>query len=322
MKSPWSPWSIHRSIDPSKHWCFWKVQMLENKASHSRKSAAFASIYKIQYQRRVLNVSKTADIGPQKFNDMSAWPKSNIETPQFQMILSYAYSLVSSSRKKRWLSRWLLVHAGMKVRRSLAYYPVSGLTIASVWVRFTGLVRHNRLWVCQKGTWFNLFRWIQQEMWQIQIRHPDLWRSLLSRPSLRWMDRSLCSGYLCKQVHMACDFQHNVRALMVRASSPMPVSDGHDVIEVPILFTVTTAAPSTTSSQRVTDYATEPGSGDRDIPEKMAAIRGLSKGKCLFRHRAWAPMHSLYALHWIWPFPHFLFPCSLPHPVLYIISYR
>ena len=67
---------------------------------------------------------------------------------------------------------------------------------------------------------------------------------------------------------MACDLQHNVRALMVRASSPMPVSDGHDVIEVPSLFTVTTAAPSTTSSQRVTDYATEPGSGDRDIPEK------------------------------------------------------
>ena len=90
---------------------------------------------------------------------------------------------------------------------------------------------------------------------------------------------------------MAADLQHNVRALMVRASSPMPVSDGHDVIEVPSLLTVTTAAPSTTSSQRVsknTDYATEPGSGDRDMPEKMAAIRVLSEalGKCLFRHLA------------------------------------
>ena len=29
---------------------------------------------------------------------------------------------------------------------------------------------------------------------------------------------------------MAGDFQHNVRALMVRVSSPMPVSDGHDEV--------------------------------------------------------------------------------------------
>ena len=79
----------------------------------------------------------------------------------------------------------------------------------------------------QEGT---LFRWIQREMWQIQIRHPDLWRSLFSRPSLRWMDHSLSSGYLCKQVNMAGDLQHNVRALMVRASSPMPVSDGRDEV--------------------------------------------------------------------------------------------
>ena len=29
---------------------------------------------------------------------------------------------------------------------------------------------------------------------------------------------------------MAGDLQHNVRALMLRASSPMPVSDGHDEV--------------------------------------------------------------------------------------------
>ena len=30
--------------------------------------------------------------------------------------------------------------------------------------------------------------------------------------------------------NMAGDLQHNVRALMLRASSPMPVSDGHDEV--------------------------------------------------------------------------------------------
>ena len=43
------------------------------------------------------------------------------------------------------------------------------------------------------------------------------------------MDRSLSSGYLCNR-QLAGDLQHNVRALMVRASSPMPVSDGRDEV--------------------------------------------------------------------------------------------
>ena len=62
-------------------------------------------------------------------------------------------------------------------------------------------------------------------MWQIEIRHLDQWRSTFSLPSLRWMDRlSVQAG------NMAGDLQHNVRALMVRASSPMPVSDGRDEV--------------------------------------------------------------------------------------------
>ena len=76
--------SIHRSIDPSN--ASDSSQALGNQPSTGvlegpnagKQSIAFQKIrsicliYKIQYRRRVLNVSKTADIGPQKFNDMSA----------------------------------------------------------------------------------------------------------------------------------------------------------------------------------------------------------------------------------------------------------
>ena len=86
-----------------------------------------------------------------------------------------------------------------------------------------------------------LFRWIQREMWQIKICHPDLWRSIFRRPSLRWMDPSLSSSYQYKQATwLVISSIMLERSLKVRASSPMPVSDGRDV----------------------TDYATEPGSGD------------------------------------------------------------
>ena len=61
-----------------------------------------------------------------------------------------------------------------------------------------------------------------------QILRPDLWRKSISRPSLTWMVLNLCNGCLYKLVNMAGDLQHNVRALMLRASSAMPVSDGRD----------------------------------------------------------------------------------------------
>ena len=66
------------------------------------------------------------------------------------MILSYAYSLAyadfyhslhldvgSSLIRKKWClsALTMLAHAGMKVRHSLACYPVSGPPIASLWVR-------------------------------------------------------------------------------------------------------------------------------------------------------------------------------------------
>ena len=67
------------------------------------------------------------------------------------------------------------------------------------------------------------------------------------------MDGSQYVHWLSVQAgNMAGDLQRTVRALMVRASSLMPVSDGHDEVS---------------SLKKVTDYATEPGSGDRDIPE-------------------------------------------------------
>ena len=45
------------------------------------------------------------------------------------------------------------------------------------------------------------------------------------------MDGSQLVQWLSAQAgNMAGDLQHNVRALMVRASSPMPVSDGHDEV--------------------------------------------------------------------------------------------
>ena len=50
----------------------------------------------------------------------------------------------------------------------------------------------------------------------------------LPQPS---MDGSQLVQWLSAQAgNMAGDLQHNVRALMVRASSPMPVSDGRDEV--------------------------------------------------------------------------------------------
>ena len=59
------------------------------------------------------------------------------------------------------------------------------------------------------------------------------------------MDGSQFVQWLSVQAgNMAGDLQHNIRALMVRVSSPMPVSDGRD--EVSSLKTA--AAPSAISS--------------------------------------------------------------------------
>ena len=45
------------------------------------------------------------------------------------------------------------------------------------------------------------------------------------------MDGSQLVQWLSAQaINRAGDRQHNVRALMVRASSPMPVSDAHDEV--------------------------------------------------------------------------------------------
>ena len=53
----------------------------------------------------------------------------------------------------------------------------------------------------------------------------------LFQPPQPQMDGSQLVWWLFVQAgNMAGDLQHNVRALMVRASSPMPVSDGHDEV--------------------------------------------------------------------------------------------
>ena len=51
------------------------------------------------------------------------------------------------------------------------------------------------------------------------------------QPPQNQMDGSQLVQWLSVQAgNMAGDLQHNVRALMVRASSPMPVMDGHDEV--------------------------------------------------------------------------------------------
>ena len=51
------------------------------------------------------------------------------------------------------------------------------------------------------------------------------------QPPQLLMDGSQLVQWLSAQAgNMAGDLQHNVRALMVRASSPMPVSDGRDEV--------------------------------------------------------------------------------------------
>ena len=42
------------------------------------------------------------------------------------------------------------------------------------------------------------------------------------------METSLSSSFLLQTGNMAGDLQHNARALVLRASSPTPVADGHD----------------------------------------------------------------------------------------------
>ena len=49
-----------------------------------------------------------------------------------------------------------------------------------------------------------------------------MWPSMDGSQLVQWL--SVQAGT------MAGDLQHNVRALMVRVSSPMPVSDGHDEV--------------------------------------------------------------------------------------------
>ena len=90
----------------------------------------------------------------------------------------------------------LLVHAGIIVLRFPALLSNNRSGHCVIVGKITCLLRHNRLWAYQEGT---LFGWIQREMWQIKIRHPDLWCNLFSRPSLRWMDHSLSSGFQYKQ---------------------------------------------------------------------------------------------------------------------------
>ena len=82
-----------------------------------------------------------------------------------------------------------------------------------------------------------MFRWTQRKMWQIKIRHPDLWRSTFSRASLRWMEHSLSSGYQYKQEIWLVISSIMLRTLIIRVSSPMPVSDGRDEVS-----SLTTAA--------------------------------------------------------------------------------
>ena len=51
------------------------------------------------------------------------------------------------------------------------------------------------------------------------------------QPSQNPMDGGQLAQWLPAEAgNMAGDLQHNVRALMLRASSPMPVSDGHDEV--------------------------------------------------------------------------------------------
>ena len=44
------------------------------------------------------------------------------------------------------------------------------------------------------------------------------------------METRLSSGFFLQADNMAGDLQHNARTLMLRASSPMPVLDGHDEV--------------------------------------------------------------------------------------------
>ena len=73
----------------------------------------------------------------------------------------------------------------------------------------------------------------------------------------------------------AGDLQHNVRALMVRASTPMLVSD-----EIRWSRKAPKAAASSaTNSPWNSDHAKEPSLGDRDFPEQVAD--GWSRSTCI-----------------------------------------
>ena len=79
----------------------------------------------------------------------------------------------------------------------------------------------------------------------------------------------ICTGL---QVgNMAGDLQHNVRALMLRTNSPMPVVDGHDE--------VARLRQQLWHQQQIhRDMKTKPNSSNRDFPEQMAD--GWSKSSC------------------------------------------
>ena len=76
------------------------------------------------------------------------------------------------------------------------------------------------------------------------------------QPTPQRMDGNQLVQWLsAKAGNMAGDLQHNVRALMVKASSPMPVSDGHDEV---------------TSFRKQLHTMLKTKIGNRDFPEQMA----------------------------------------------------
>ena len=109
-----------------------------------------------------------------------------------------------------------------------------------------------------------------------QIHHPDLWRKLVSRPSLTWMEFNLYSWLRALAGNTAGDLQRNVRALMLRASSPMPVSDGSDEVAS---LRKQLRHQQQTHREMQTMLKTKPGFGNRDFPEQVAD--GWSRSTCI-----------------------------------------
>ena len=75
-----------------------------------------------------------------------------------------------------------------------------------------------------RGTW-----WGSWELWECDTLQISTAQPI--QPPQPSMDGSQLVQWLSVQAgNMAGDLQHNVRELMVRASSPMPVSDGRDEV--------------------------------------------------------------------------------------------